>query len=566
MKPKSKRMHSLQKLQKLLMTILESNCQSYPWYKKVLGYTRNSDWARLYDWTELPLAVHGGAAEHFAVAQITALVKKFPFNSLEIGRKDPRSVALEKFRASEEKCRKSNLRLSTDRVWRSRFADTIVRMREDILRLLGDEPSLVDIYPLCGFGSGANLGVHGNATNLYRKLYAKEWTVTPGALPYAVAALCSNEQILYRFCDTRNGVACITGDARLEMLRKCKLVRSNKVSFVPKTALTHRSIAVEPLLNTYIQKGVDSYLRRFLFKWGIDLRSQEKNQELARFGSVTNSLSTMDLSAASDSISINLVKLLLPPAWYDLLNSLRSPEMRIDGTESRYHKFTSMGNGFCFPLETIIFAACVRQFTRKTSEYAVYGDDIVVPKVHFDSLRRLLSFLGFETNVAKSFKDGPFRESCGSDWYDGQDVRPVYLDYLLDDVSSRMIFHNSTLRSERCAVFFQEARAQIRAYDIDPLVRIERPTRKPLLMSADLMDQRNSNGAYEVPLDLFMGSRHASWNPGEQRWNWKEFLFLPESDFADNPSFHDAWYLACLQSPGTELNRRYTSQRTIIVR
>jgi len=60
--------------------------------------------------------------------------------------------------------------------------------------------------------------------------------------------------------------------------------------------------------------------------------------------------------------------------------------------------------------------------------FGVFGDDIIVVKDAYNPMIRLLTYLGFRVNVEKSFgpDDGPFRESCGSDWYDGVNVRGVY--------------------------------------------------------------------------------------------------------------------------------------------
>jgi hypothetical protein len=86
-----------------------------------------------------------------------------------------------------------------------------------------------------------------------------------------------------------------------------------------------------------------------------------------------------------------------------------------------------MGNGYTFTLETLIFTAAVRAVGSR--QYAVYGDDIILESSLAPSLVRLLRFLGFTTNDAKSFTnpDSRFRESCGADYYRGVLVTPFYL-------------------------------------------------------------------------------------------------------------------------------------------
>lgn len=57
----------------------------------------------------------------------------------------------------------------------------------------------------------------------------------------------------------------------------------------------------------------------------------------------------------------------------------------------------------------------------------VYGDDIMVPVVHFETASRALARVGLRVNANKSFWRSSFRESCGGDFYNGNDVAPVRL-------------------------------------------------------------------------------------------------------------------------------------------
>jgi hypothetical protein len=62
-------------------------------------------------------------------------------------------------------------------------------------------------------------------------------------------------------------------------------------------------------------------------------------------------------------------------------------------------------------------------------------------------MQSLLAICGFKTNHSKTFSDGPFRESCGADWYEGIDVRPFTLDYALDSLPNLFKFINLSRRS-----------------------------------------------------------------------------------------------------------------------
>jgi len=74
-----------------------------------------------------------------------------------------------------------------------------------------------------------------------------------------------------------------------------------------------------------------------------------------------------------------------------------------------------MGNGFTFPLETLIFWALTRAVCGSTATVSAYGDDIICPSDRAEDVIAVLTEVGFSVNLEKSFWNGPFRESCGSD-------------------------------------------------------------------------------------------------------------------------------------------------------
>jgi len=208
------------------------------------------------------------------------------------------------------------------------------------------------------------------------------------------------------------------------------VVPGNVLFTVPKNTEIDRVAAKEPDLNMFLQKGVGDSFRRSLKRRGIDLNDQSKNRELARLGSLSGSLATLDLSSASDSVSCSLVELLLPPLWFSLLNSLRSPVTMIDGEEHSNEMFSSMGNGFTFELESLLFYSIARScayLTGTSGVISVYGDDIIVPHTLAEDLMWVLSVLGFSVNPEKSFWTGSFRESCGGHYDSGYDITPFYV-------------------------------------------------------------------------------------------------------------------------------------------
>lgn len=212
--------------------------------------------------------------------------------------------------------------------------------------------------------------------------------------------------------------------------RRFRTLLANRVEVVPKTWKIGRTIACEPTGNLPLQLAFDSYVKLKLRENGINLSDQSRNQQLAKEGSIDGRYATLDLSMASDTLSISAVQWLLPQGWLKFLEDVRSPMYKHRDSEgktsyTRYAKFSSMGNGATFVLETLIFAAAA--FATGSNLNCVYGDDIIVETEHSEKLIALLRFIGFETNPEKSFTEGPFRESCGSDWYEGSCVTPFYL-------------------------------------------------------------------------------------------------------------------------------------------
>lgn len=290
------------------------------------------------------------------------------------------------------------------------YADFMDSVRYFIQLVLGEVPPLEVI--LGSFSGGSTTSRRRTESHPGRKYLGKA-DVTRRALEYSDTLM--GESLLWS--ELRNG-------------EQFSVVEGNVLFTVPKTTDIDRVACKEPDINMYMQKGVGDYIRRRLRKYGIDLNDQSRNQRLAREGSISGGLATIDLSSASDSISQELVFQSLPIHWYVLLDSLRSPVTIIDGYRHVNEMFSSMGNGFTFELESLLFwaiAKAVAYTTRGKGVISVYGDDIIVPTIIADDLIYALSFLGFKTNKDKTFTSGEFRESCGGHYYAGTDVTPFYI-------------------------------------------------------------------------------------------------------------------------------------------
>jgi hypothetical protein len=216
------------------------------------------------------------------------------------------------------------------------------------------------------------------------------------------------------------------------------IVGGSKLSTVPKSSKTNRTICTEPSLNMFFQLGAGTCIEQLLRRFhNIELSLQpDRNREYARLGSINGSYATIDLKSASDTISTRLVKYLLPESAFASLDLIRSKKTMYHGHEIDLTMFSSMGNGFTFPLQTMIFATLVRAYYLCNGiplvkdgkpTYSVFGDDIICLSQAYDGIVNLLEYVGFWVNREKSFNSGSFRESCGSDFFKGHNIRGVYL-------------------------------------------------------------------------------------------------------------------------------------------
>lgn len=287
------------------------------------------------------------------------------------------------------------------------------------------------------FGPGASYGIKG--THTVEKI-EKEMTCS-APCEHLVRMLRSRNTYFRSFDYSQN-----TERFFIENKRRfgTVLVRGSRLTTVPKNEDTMRTIAIEPLGNMALQLAAGVYLENALRSIGLDISTQQtKNKFAARRGSMDGSLATIDLKSASDMISIDLVRRLMPSEWFWLLSCLRSEEIELpDGTWQRMNMISTMGNGFTFPLMTLIIVALIYGFRATRggpnlfidwTDTCVYGDDIIIPTNEYEGFTEVLHQAGLVVNHDKSYVSGPFRESCGGDFYEGYDVTPFYAKSLSSD-------------------------------------------------------------------------------------------------------------------------------------
>jgi hypothetical protein len=299
-----------------------------------------------------------------------------------------------------------------------------------------DQDFILSSHEICkdlNVGPGSSIG--SKSTDLYSKFSTSDLSATSSAL-----------HLLYVQAVRHNPTWLDVEMFRAERMGY-GIAQASRLSFVPKYADISRTICTEPVLNMMFQKGIASVIdRRMRQVLAIDLRNQQSiNQKLARIGSITGEFGTIDLTSASDSMSLSLVREFFPPDVVRWLERTRcSHTVLPDGSLIELHMISSMGNAFTFPLQTIFFASLVygayrtldiqlkRSRAHVLPNFAVNGDDIIVVQQAYSLVVRLLQLTGFSVNVDKSFNEGPFRESCGSDYFQGYNIRGVYIKRLRD--------------------------------------------------------------------------------------------------------------------------------------
>lgn len=357
-----------------------------------------------------------------------SFLRKCPFLKTGI---DTRQEALQSFKNSEQQCLDTNSRLlslpSTDLNATVLGGGLLKKIRRKIRDILGDF-NIDVVLEESSWGPGVTTHTKGSNTSPSQK-FATDASVTHEAY-YLYSDVM---RAAYPSWDWPSRAAFCTG---------------NHVVTVPKNAKTDRTIAIEPGINSWIQLGIGRLIRKRLRRAGFNLNSDIPNQTAARLASCNNRLATVDFKAASDTISIELVRLLLPERWFSALDAARSEYYTHDKKTCRFEKFSSMGNGFTFELESLIFLSVALAISDGLDEelvdhICIFGDDLVIPSVVYSKAVEVYDFLGFTVNTQKSFSTGYFRESCGSYYFNGVDVKPIFLKEKLETIKSLYRFANA---------------------------------------------------------------------------------------------------------------------------
>lgn len=209
----------------------------------------------------------------------------------------------------------------------------------------------------------------------------------------------------------------------------------NRLSVVPKDFRAHRLICIECKEAMFAQQGLWKVLEEIIMTNAvtascIDFRDQTKSFRMSR----DFRYSTIDLKDASDGISIDLARLLLPKEVFRLLTRYRARSIELPSGEiiSSYRTLFTMGNALCFPTQTLIFWALGAGVLQSKGGFStsgimgrlrVFGDDIIIESSFATELCSVLSEAGLTVNYQKYCHHSLVRESCGSWYYGTVDAR-----------------------------------------------------------------------------------------------------------------------------------------------
>lgn len=418
------------------------------------------------------------SARYFAITQLLpGLIKKFigVSNDLPIiSEKERSSDAEADFLASNRRCELFNNTFDP-----STLSGFIQSVLGEVAVMIEDAFEACDVLNFSTIAHSLRVGPGSSSdvqtgTGTFWKLMQSRITFS-SVLVYQVYRACTHVSPLTHVAETTRRALY----GRHDFFNSCAQYLS-----VHKTRAKNRGICKQPSGNMVLQLATHNSISSVLLRWfDCNLEDQQvKNRMLAKLGSYqkfhmekrTWEFCTLDLTEASNFPAI-IVRFLFPLTFVRWLALIRSAYITVGGNTYEKHMLSTMGNGFTFSLMTLLLSAIVKvlysfadlpeydTFSHhnefgaagdRIKTWAVYGDDIIVDARVYKPLIQVLSALGFIVNTDKSYSAGPFRESCGGDYYDGYDVRPVFVKdldtqadifSLLNRLNNWSVFHSVPL-------------------------------------------------------------------------------------------------------------------------
>lgn len=379
---------------------------------------------------------------------------------------DAAEKAIDLFFASNDACK--SFVLQPTRLYDDLLIEGVKYTLERWLHPGGVPFGLADIARYGGLGSGSNIAARQD--DFYTKLFDSPLSMTEKGL-----------HVLYRTAISSNPTWLQAEEAR-EAAYGSRVVSAGSLTTVPKQFDIMRTVISEATLNMWFQRGIAGCIDEVLLsECGISLTHQpDFNRAMAKSGSIDGVSCTIDLKSASDRNALSCSRSIMPRYFQAWLERTRLTHVRRpDGRVEELHMLSSMGNGYTFSLQTLVFASIVvtcynllgikvvkPRPPRATSQseyfdfrtkgvpgnFGVFGDDIVVRREAYHYVCHALELFGFVVNADKSFATGDFRESCGEDYWRGHLVRGIYVKNLRNEADCFSAFNRLVRWSTRTQV------------------------------------------------------------------------------------------------------------------
>jgi len=206
---------------------------------------------------------------------------------------------------------------------------------------------------------------------------------------------------------------------------------------VNKTYKSKRMIVPNSSVGGLYTNGLGAVIVKRLAGAGYDVKVlPDEHKRLARQASKDGKSATIDQTLASDNILVKVVERVFPRRWAKALLFGRIDKLAVDDEIITTPTLSTMGIGYTFPVQMVLFLGLTHavldlceeeQGPVQNPRISCFGDDLICPVEILPTLRHVFESLGLLINEEKSFWSGPFRESCGGDYFRGFDVRPAYI-------------------------------------------------------------------------------------------------------------------------------------------
>lgn len=207
----------------------------------------------------------------------------------------------------------------------------------------------------------------------------------------------------------------------------------SRVLVVEKDRKGGRIIAAEQATQQFVQQGLGRVMKSRLERFARLTCLGDREKHIQFLKDRINDRTTVDLSSASDFVTMPLAAAIFPRGWMQSMSAARSPKLSISDDVLKTKTLALMGNGFCFTALTTVCAALCALVTGDWvagKSWSVFGDDIVIDDRYYQQLQYVLVCAGLVVNYDKTYRpEHPFAETCGTDLWrsDLTNVRPKFL-------------------------------------------------------------------------------------------------------------------------------------------